>query len=258
MAKGNRKIESRKASRKASRRERRFERELDSNVVHLVTDKSTLPSPKRDTRPIVARNERQQDYIDSIRERIITFCTGEAGCGKTFLSTALAAEALLAKDVERIIVTRPVLSAEEDLGYLPGDVADKFAPYFRPVYDVLKQRLGGSFLEYCLKPEIGKVEIAPFSYMRGRTFSNAFVILDEAQNVTPSQMKMFLTRLGENVTVVVNGDIAQIDLPDSIDSGLEDALDRFIPTVDIGKINFRVEDCVRSPICKAVLKVYNQ
>lgn len=258
MAKGNRKIETRRANRKASRREKRFERELDSNVVHLVTDKSTLPTPKRDTRPIVARTERQQDYIDSIRERTLTFCTGEAGCGKTFLSAALAAEALLNKDIERIIVTRPVLAAEEDLGYLPGDMADKFAPYFRPVYDVLKQRLGGSFLEYCLKPEIGKVEIAPFSYMRGRTFENAFVILDEAQNVTPSQMKMFLTRLGENVTVVVNGDIEQIDLPESVPSGLEDALDIFIPTANIGKIRFGVEDCVRSAICKEVLIAYGK
>ncbi|WP_446914844.1 PhoH family protein, partial [Klebsiella pneumoniae] len=105
------------------------------------------------------------------------------------------------------------LQADEDLGFLPGDVGEKFAPYFRPVYDVLQKRLGASFLEYCLKPEIAKVEIAPFAYMRGRTFENGVVILDEAQNVTPSQMKMFLTRMGENVTVIVNGDVTQCDLP---------------------------------------------
>ena len=169
----------------------------------------------------------------------------------------MAADALINKEIERIIVTRPVLQADEDLGFLPGDIAEKFAPYFRPVYDVLVKRLGASFLQYCLRPEIGKVEIAPFAYMRGRTFENAFVILDEAQNVTVNQMKLFLTRMGENVTVVVNGDITQCDLPTNVPSGLADALTRFEANNRVGVIRFTEEDCVRSTLCQHVLAAYH-
>ena len=212
----------------------------------------------RDRSPITARNEAQKQYIDAIKWKKLTFANGEAGCGKTFISTALAADALINKDISRIIVTRPVLQAEEDLGFLPGDMADKFAPYFRPVYDVLVKRLGHSFLQYCLRPEIGKVEISPFAYMRGRTFENAVVILDEAQNVTVSQMKMFLTRLGENVTVIVNGDVTQCDLPSSSRSGLADALQRFSSDEMVSMINFAMDDCVRSALCHRALMAYNR
>lgn len=135
-------------------------------------------------------------------------------------------------------------------------MAEKFAPYFRPVYDVLLKRMGASFLQYCLRPEIGKVEIAPFAYMRGRTFENAFVILDEAQNVTINQMKMFLTRLGENVTVIVNGDISQCDLPVGVVSGLRDALERFSDDEIVSVIHFNQEDCVRSQLCQKTLLAY--
>lgn len=150
-----------------------------------------------------------------------------------------------------------VSQADEDLGFLPGDIAEKFAPYFRPVYDVLVRRLGASFMQYCLRPEIGKVEIAPFAYMRGRTFENAVVILDEAQNVTAAQMKMFLTRLGENVTVIVNGDITQCDLPRGVCSGLSDALERFEEDEMVGIVRFGKEDCVRSALCQRTLHAYS-
>ena len=182
---------------------------------------------------------------------------GDAGCGKTWISAGNAAERFSNKAVEWSIITRPVLQADEDLGFLPGDISEKFAPYFRPVYDVLVKRLGASFMQYCLRPEIGKVEIAPFAYMRGRTFENAFVILDEAQNVTAAQMKMFLTRLGENVTVIVNGDITQCDLPRGVTSGLADALQRFEEDDLVGLIRFDKQDCVRSELCQRTLEAYS-
>lgn len=210
----------------------------------------------RDHSPIIARNPAQARYLSAIDNRKLIFATGEAGCGKTWISAAKAAEAMINKEVERIVVTRPVLQADEDLGFLPGDMSEKFAPYFRPVYEVLIKRLGASFMQYCLRPEIAKVEIAPFAYMRGRTFENAFVILDEAQNVTVAQMKMFLTRLGENVTVVVNGDIRQSDLPSGVTSGLLDALERFVSDEVVDLVYFKQQDCVRSLLCQRTLQAY--
>jgi phosphate starvation-inducible PhoH-like protein len=214
------------------------------------------PKVKRDTTPIEARNPNQAHYLEQLNTKQLIFATGAAGSGKTLLSAARAAEALLDKEVERIIVTRPVLESGENLGFLPGDISEKFSPYFRPVQDILEKRLGGSFLQYCLRPDVKKVEIAPFAYMRGRTFENAVVILDEAQNVTKAQMKMFLTRLGENVTVIVNGDVQQCDLPKGVVSGLADALQRFSTTSRIGVVEFTKEDCVRSELCQEVLYAY--
>lgn len=229
-------------------------------VVALITSLSMIWQTSRPRAPSgtihpLKHAMRLRVITANIQAKSLIIATGEAGCGKTF-ATAYAADRLFAKDVQRIIVTRPVLQAEEDLGFLPGDVGEKFAPYFRPVYDVLQKRLGASFLEYCLKPEVAKVEIAPFAYMRGRTFENAVVILDEAQNVTPSQMKMFLTRMGENVTVIVNGDVTQCDLPLEVESGLDDALRRFKPSRDVGMVEFSLEDCVRSDLCKVALDAY--
>lgn len=210
----------------------------------------------RDTTPLEARTEAQGHYILALDTKELVFGTGPAGSGKTYIAAVKAADALLNKEVERIVVTRPVLQADEDLGFLPGDIAEKFAPYFKPVYEVLRERLGASFLEYCLRPEIGKVVIAPFAYMRGSTFKNAFVILDEAQNVTVKQMKLFLTRSGVNNTVIVNGDVDQCDLPNHLDSGLADALHRFHEGEYIGKVQFEEEDCVRGNICRIALAAY--
>lgn len=221
-------------------------------------DEIGMRKEKYDRSPLQARNENQAIYLEALESKVMIFATGDAGVGKTFLSTAWAADQLLQKNVERIIVTRPMISAEEEMGFLPGTVAEKFMPYFRPVYDVLKTRLGSGFLRYCLREEIEKIEIAPFAFMRGRTFSNAVVILDEAQNVTKSQMKMFLTRLGENVTVIVNGDITQCDLPRNKVSGLGDALTRFTDSEFVSVINFEKSDCVRSDICKIALSAYEQ
>ncbi|EPN9334078.1 phosphate starvation-inducible protein PhoH [Cronobacter sakazakii] len=254
----NKRKQARRAARQALKSKSRIRGyEIDTIIVdELAAAPALPPKPKRDNTPLEARNEAQAHYLISLDTKTLTFATGEAGCGKTYLAAAVAAQRLLNKEVDKIIVTRPVLQADEDLGLLPGDMSEKFAPFFRPVYDVLQKRLGGSFLEYCLKPEVAKVEIAPFAYMRGRTFENAVVILDEAQNVTVSQMKMFLTRMGENVTVIVNGAITQCDLPGSVKSGLEEAMERFKPSDYVGRIEFESEDCVRSELCKIALEAY--
>ncbi|WP_435929797.1 phosphate starvation-inducible protein PhoH [Dryocola sp. BD613] len=255
-------IKARREAKRVLRRDSRSHRQREEESVTTLVQMSGVESigmarDCRDTSPIAARNEAQEHYLNAIERKQLIFATGEAGCGKTYISAAKAAEALIHKDVDRIIVTRPVLQADEDLGFLPGDIAEKFAPYFRPVYDILVRRLGSSFMQYCLRPEIGKVEIAPFAYMRGRTFENAVVILDEAQNVTAAQMKMFLTRLGENVTVIVNGDITQCDLPAGVQSGLSDALARFAEDEMIGVVRFGKQDCVRSALCQRTLNAYD-
>jgi phosphate starvation-inducible PhoH-like protein len=249
--------EAKRAIRRDSRSHRQREEECVTSLVELGGVESIgMARDSRDTSAIEARTPAQLHYLDAIEHKRLIFAVGEAGCGKTFLSAAKAAEALIHKEIDRIIVTRPVLQADEDLGFLPGDVTEKFAPYFRPVYDVLVRRLGSSFMQYCLRPEIGKVEIAPFAYMRGRTFENAVVILDEAQNVTASQMKMFLTRLGENVTVIVNGDLTQCDLPRGVTSGLRDALARFEEDEMVSIVHFSQQDCVRSELCQHALLAY--
>lgn len=222
-----------------------------------VVELNPIQSPvvRADKSPIEPRNANQESYLEAIRTRSLIFATGEAGCGKSFIAAAKAVEYLIDKTVERIIVTRPVLSADEDLGFLPGDINDKFDPFFRPIKDVLIRRLGETYFKYCM--EHGKIEIAPFAYMRGRTFDNAFIILDEAQNVTPGQMKMFLTRVGENSIVVVNGDVTQCDLPPHQPDGLSDALKRFPDdTDDVAAVLFHENDCVRSHICRIALAAY--
>ncbi|CCW32118.1 phosphate starvation-inducible protein PhoH [Xenorhabdus nematophila] len=233
----------------------------NDNVTSLVQidgiEAIGMARDNRDTSAILPRTETQYRYMRAINHKQLIIANGAAGCGKTYISIVMAVDALINKEVNKIIVTRPVLQAEEDLGFLPGDMADKFAPYFRPVYDILLKRMGASFLQYCLRPEIGKVEIAPFADMRGRTFENAFVILDEAQNVATNQMKMFLTRFGEEVTVIVNGDISQCDLPENITSGLADVLERFYDDEAIGVIRFSPQDCVRSKLCQKALLAYN-
>lgn len=249
--------EAKRVIRRGARNHRQREEDSVTSLVQLGGIESIgMARENRDTSMIEARTEAQEQYLSAIDDKQLIFATGEAGCGKTFLSAAKAAEALIHKEIDRIIVTRPVLQADEDLGFLPGDISEKFAPYFRPVYDILQRRLGASFLQYCLRPEIAKVEIAPFAYMRGRTFENAVVILDEAQNVTVNQMKMFLTRLGENVTVIVNGDITQCDLPAGVRSGLRDALERFTEDEMVGVISFNKHDCVRSELCQRTLLAY--
>lgn len=232
---------------------------IDNNV-GINDSEPNAPVQKADHSILVGRNPNQERYLEALRTKEIVVSLGSAGSGKTYLATAYASDRLIAKDYSKIIVTRPVLSADEDMGFLPGDIAEKFAPYFRPVYDVLLKRLGGSFLKYCLHPNIAKVEIAPFSFMRGRNFEDAVVILDEAQNVTVSQMKLFLTRLADKSQVIINGDLAQCDLPKGVKSGLEDLIEKIEGCEDsegmTGLVKFTEEDSVRSRICSFALDLY--
>lgn len=253
---------NKRVDRMARREERRkhqtnSRKHPDLSLVGPEDNVFQLENKKADKTPLTPRNENQAQYLNALRHKDLIISTGSAGTGKTFLAGAYAADELRDKEYEKIIVTRPVLQADEDLGFLPGTVNEKFAPYFRPVYDVLLKRMGAGFMQYCLRPEVDKVEIAPFAYMRGRTFENAIVILDEAQNVTVNQMKLFLTRIGENTKVIINGDVNQCDLPVGVPSGLADLLNRAKDSDVATIIRFTDADCVRSDICKYALDLYS-
>lgn len=182
----------------------------------------------------------------------LVFATGPAGVGKTFLSTAYAAKALADKRIERIIITRPAIEAGENLGFLPGEIEDKFDPYLQPFRDVLNRRLGRTFTDYCVNSK--KIEAVPLAYIRGRTFRNAIIILDEAQNTTPAQMKMFLTRIGEDCTVIVNGDPRQMDIKGQ--SGLTDAIKKLSHIPEVRIIEFTKDDIVRSGLVQKIVEAY--
>ena len=196
----------------------------------------------------------QKKYVDLMKKNTITFGVGPAGTGKTYLAVAIAVNAYKAKQVEKIILTRPAVEAGEKLGFLPGDLQEKVNPYLRPLYDALQEMLG---LEtYAKMMERGTIEIAPLAYMRGRTLSNAYVILDEAQNTTREQIKMFLTRLGENSKMVITGDLTQIDLPKGLTSGLKHAIRILKDIDDIGIIRLNEKDVVRHPLVQKIVKAY--
>ncbi len=197
----------------------------------------------------------QREYVRLVRENALTFAVGPAGTGKTYLAMALAVVALKNKDVERIVLTRPAVEAGEKLGFLPGDLTQKVDPYLRPLYDALYDLMGVDSYQKLL--ERGVVEVAPLAYMRGRTLSDAFIILDEAQNTTSEQMKMFLTRMGFHSRVVVTGDITQIDLPFGKRSGLIEALEVLRETPDVGIIRLTDRDVVRHDLVQAIVRAYD-
>ncbi|GAA3254042.1 Phosphate starvation-inducible protein PhoH predicted ATPase [Lactococcus lactis subsp. lactis] len=203
---------------------------------------------------ILLKNLIQKTYVDSVKHHDIVFGIGPAGTGKTFLAVVMAVQALRNGQVKRIILTRPAVEAGESLGFLPGDLQEKVDPYLRPVYDALFQILGKTATERMM--ERGIIEIAPLAYMRGRTLDDAFVILDEAQNTTTMQMKMFLTRLGFNSKMIVNGDISQIDLPNKVKSGLIDAKDKLSHVKSIDFVYFMAKDVVRHPVVAEIIKAY--
>ncbi len=205
---------------------------------------------------IKAKTLGQKQYIDSIRKNTITFGIGPAGTGKTFLAVTLAAFYLKNRDVERIILTRPAVEAGEKLGYLPGDLQEKVDPYLRPLYDALHEMFGSEQVIRFM--EKGIIEVAPLAYMRGRTLDKAFIILDEAQNTTPEQMKMFLTRLGDQSKMVVNGDATQVDLPHKVKSGLEEAQRILQKIKGIHTVKFSDKDVVRHDLVSRIIKAYEE
>lgn len=207
-------------------------------------------------KPILAKTLGQQKYVEAIRHNTIVFGVGPAGTGKTFLAVAMAVSALRSKQINRIILTRPAVEAGERLGYLPGDLQSKIDPYLRPLYDALYEMLG---TENCMRyQERGTIEIAPLAYMRGRTLDDAFIILDEAQNTTPEQMKMLLTRLGAHSRLVITGDITQTDLPRGTKSGLVEAMKILQEIDDIAMHLFTERDVVRHRLVQQIILAYEK
>ncbi len=207
-------------------------------------------------KPIKSKTIGQKNYVDSIKNNTITFGIGPAGTGKTYLAVAMAVKAFKNKEVSRIILTRPAVEAGEKLGFLPGDLQNKVDPYLRPLYDGLYEMLGMENFQRL--SEKGAIEVAPLAYMRGRTLDDSFIILDEAQNTTPEQMKMFLTRIGFNSKAIVTGDITQIDLPDGKKSGLKDVINILRNIEDIAFCFFTERDVVRHRLVQKIIKAYEK
>tara|TARA_Y100000816_G_scaffold245696_1_gene193751 strand:+ start:1004 stop:2011 length:1008 start_codon:yes stop_codon:yes gene_type:complete len=211
-----------------------------------------VKTPKKS---VIPRSERQKEYVRALKQSDIIISAGPAGTGKTFLAVAVALTMLLDKKIERIILSRPAVEAGERLGFLPGDMREKVDPYLRPLYDSLYDLL--DFEKIQKKIEIGDIEIAPLAFMRGRTLKNSFAILDEAQNATDTQIKMFLTRIGENSKIVINGDPSQIDLPNNSLSGLNRSKKLLRHLNEISVVDFDHKDVVRHPLVSKIVKAYS-
>lgn len=220
--------------------------ELNSDVV-CVTAKG---------KPVKGKTIGQKKYLETIRKEIVTIGVGPAGTGKTYLAVACAVAAFREKKVNRIILTRPAVEAGEKLGFLPGDLQNKVDPYLRPLYDALFDMLGAETFQKYL--ERGNIEVAPLAFMRGRTLDDSFIILDEAQNTTPEQMKMFVTRIGFNSKVVINGDVTQIDLPQGKSSGLKEAVKILSGVEGIGLVTLTAKDVVRHELVQRIINAYEK
>ncbi len=220
------------------------------------TISSSIATIRTRNRVISPRSSNQMAYLKAIDETSLVFAQGPAGTGKTYLAVAKSVEMLVAGDVDRIILSRPAVEAGEHLGFLPGDMREKVDPYLRPIYDALYDMLPSQHVTKRL--ESGEIEVAPLAFMRGRTLSNAFVILDEAQNATPVQMKMFLTRLGDGSRMVITGDLSQVDLPRGVHSGLRDAFEVLSKVEGLQFINFDSTDVVRHPLVGRIVDAYGK
>ena len=226
----------------------------NGNGKHHMDDQETVIRTRK--KPIAARSPNQAAYIQAIQKNPMVFGLGPAGTGKTYLAVAAGVAMFLAGDVQRLIFCRPAVEAGERLGFLPGDMKEKVDPYLRPIYDALQDMMPWDMV--VSKMESGEIEIAPLAFMRGRTLSSAFVILDEAQNTTVTQMKMFLTRMGESSRMVITGDISQTDLPIGVKSGLRDAVEVLEGVEEIKFITFEKSDVVRHPLVGKIVHAYDQ
>ncbi len=219
---------------------------------HEPYEESFLSTKRR---VIAARSKQQAAYIESLKENELVFAEGPAGTGKTYLAVAFGVEMMMAGRIDRLILSRPAVEAGERLGFLPGDIREKVDPYLRPLYDALHDML--PLEQVTKKIALGEIEVAPLAFMRGRTLSDSVIILDEAQNTTEVQMKMFLTRLGNNSHMIVTGDLSQVDLPKGVPSGLRDALETLNGTRGIGFTHFTEKDVVRHPLVSRIVKAYD-
>jgi phosphate starvation-inducible PhoH-like protein len=232
---------------------RRDSRKTSKNDDFSLLDVVDLCIERRVLEPIQALTKAQGAYITAILENVITFGIGPAGTGKSYVVAGLAADMLREKKIDRILLTRPGVEAGEKFGFIPGELEEKYAPYIEPFRDIFNERLGRSQVDYLIKHK--RICAMPLAFMRGRTFKNCWAILDEAQNTTPSQMKLFLTRIGDNCKVIIDGDIEQKDI--TTQSGLSDAVNKLKNTRKVGIVEFTVEDVVRSGIVKDILRAYS-
>ena len=223
----------------------------DPEISNVKSFKQLIKTPRKS---VIARSEKQSDYIKALKENDIVLSLGPAGTGKSFLAVSVAVTLLIEKKIDRVILSRPAVEAGEKLGFLPGDMKEKVDPYLRPLYDALYELFGADKIDK--KIESGEIEIAPLAFMRGRTLKNCFAILDEAQNATETQIKMFLTRIGENSKLVVNGDPSQIDLINKSNSGLIKSRDILKNLKEIKIIEFNHTDVVRHPLVSKIIRAY--
>ena len=226
---------------------------LESRDSNVKSFKQLIKTPRKS---VIARSEKQSDYIKALKENDIVMSLGPAGTGKSFLAVSVAVTMLMEKKIERVILSRPAVEAGEKLGFLPGDMKEKVDPYLRPLYDALYELFGADKIDK--KIESGEIEIAPLAFMRGRTLKNCFAILDEAQNATETQIKMFLTRIGENSKLVVNGDPSQIDLINKSQSGLVKSKNILKNLKEIKMIEFDDQDVVRHPLVSKIIRAYQK
>lgn len=231
-------------------------RQAEFGTKEDVTDSDTGPMAVTWKKKIVARTANQKAYFQTLMNNEVVFGLGPAGTGKTYMAVAMAVDALKKRSVERLILSRPAVEAGERLGFLPGDMKEKVDPYLRPLYDALYDMMPSDKVDKMMAS--GEIEIAPLAFMRGRTLTNAFVIIDEAQNTTAVQMKMVLTRLGQDSRMVITGDMSQVDLPSGQQSGLADAVKRLRGVTGIGMSELTGEDVVRHPVVARILKAYEK